>query len=102
MKPLPRKLLLSSAGCVLVAAATLTLPACTDTSYVSSSTSSSSYYRVGGRYYHCHRGGVCHNMRHPDYYWRGGVYRPRPPQVYYQTPYRYQRPATLPARPRPR
>lgn len=26
------------------------------------------YYSVQGRYYHCHRNGRCHNVRHPSYY----------------------------------
>ena len=33
------------------------------------------YYSVQSRYYHCHQNGRCHNVRHPNYYMRGGGYR---------------------------
>lgn len=112
MKLLPRKPLLASAGCALIAAASLALPACTDTAYRSGGTSTYSgnlYQRVGGsRYYHCHPNGVCHNARHSNYYWSGGSYRPRPPHAYIRpSPYsrppnQYYRPPAPPPRPRPR
>lgn len=93
----PRQLLPSCASVALLAAASLTLPACTDTGYVSggsATSSSSSHYQVSGRYYHCHPSGVCHNSRHPNFYYHGGYYRQRPY-------HRYQRPAPPPDRPRP-
>lgn len=102
MKFRPRRLLPSGATAALLATASLALPACTDTGYVSggntgygsSNYGNSSYYRVTGRYYHCHPSGVCHNSRHPNFYYHSGYYRQRPPQ-------RYQRPQPPPARPRP-
>ncbi|WP_323846429.1 hypothetical protein [Microbulbifer magnicolonia] len=105
MKLLPRKLLLSGAGCALTAVAALTLPACTNTTYTGASTSgysSSPHYQVGGRYYHCHPGGVCHNVRHPDYYRSGGHYLQRPIHRYHRPTHHYRyRPAPPPPRPRP-
>jgi len=92
MKRLPERLL-SGACCALVTASALTLPACSGSGYTARSTTVTgrAYYRVGGPYYHCHPNGLCHNARHPDYYWGGGHYRPKPP--YYYNP---------PVRPRPR
>ncbi|MFI2812189.1 MULTISPECIES: hypothetical protein [Microbulbifer] len=92
MQWLPGRLLPTGIGTAVLVAGSLALPACTSDGYVSRSYSSDTRYRVQGRYYHCHRnrGGVCHNVRHPDYYWRGGSYRPR-----------YQQARPLPARPRP-
>lgn len=83
------QLLPSGATIVLLIAASLTLPACTDTAYVSGGNASYgdvTHYRVTGRYYHCHPSGVCHNSRHPNFFRHGG----------YQ-----QRPQPPPARPRP-
>lgn len=98
MRMQPRRLPLAGACCALATAATLALPACTDTGYArgSANISTSSYYRMGGRYYHCHSGGVCHNVHHPNYYWSGGYYRPRPSYRYH-----HHRPVKPPP-PRPR
>ncbi|WP_145924300.1 hypothetical protein [Microbulbifer aggregans] len=104
MKPLPRTLW--GFGSALALAASLASSGCAESGY--SSNSSSGYYRVGGRYYHCHPGGVCHNARHANYYFVGGVYRPRPghyhhrPPHYHRPPHHHVRPRPLPARPRPR
>lgn len=102
MKRLPSRLLRAGASCTIAVATTLLLPACTDTGY--RSTSSSAHYQVRGRYYHCHAGGHCHNVRHGNYYWSGGVYRPRyhGNRPSHRPPHHYHRPKPLPARPRPR
>jgi hypothetical protein len=106
MKLLSRRLLRTGASCAIAAATTLILPACTDTGY--RSTSSSAHYQVRGRYYHCHPGGLCHSVRHSNYYWSGGAYRPRyhsnRPHYQNRPSHRppHQRPRPLPARPRPR
>ncbi|WP_237057365.1 hypothetical protein [Microbulbifer sediminum] len=93
MKRLPGGPLLSGVGTVLLLAGSMTLPACTTDSYVGDSYyTGDTRYRVGGRYYHCHRGGTCHNVRHSNYYWSGGSYRRRPP---------HQQVRPLPPRPRP-
>ncbi|SDK54896.1 hypothetical protein [Microbulbifer yueqingensis] len=75
-----RKLLLSGLGCVYLAGAGLVLPACTSDGYVRSSSPSSgnARYRVSDPYYHCHRGGACHSVRHTDDYWSSEVYRQFP------------------------
>ena len=104
MKLLPRKLLLSSAGCALVSAASLSLPACTETGTVTGSSSHSGaylYQRANGRYYHCHPNGVCHNARDTNYTIRGNY---RSPRSHYRPPSArpYPLPAAPPPRPRPR
>ncbi|SHF21480.1 hypothetical protein SAMN04487965_1649 [Microbulbifer donghaiensis] len=98
MKLQPRKLLLSCAGCAFAAAAMLTLPACTDTGYYDNSATSygSAHYRVGSGNYHCHPGGICHDVQHENYDWRGGFRRP----IRYHQRSTY-RPAPPPPRPRP-
>lgn len=99
MKLLPERLLLSGSACALVAAASLALPACSNTAHVSGGAGGSTsisggstggygntlYQRVTGRYFHCHPDGVCHGVRHSNYYWSDGKYLPR----------------QLPGRPRP-
>jgi hypothetical protein len=98
------KLLSTGALYALFAASALTLPACSSgPGYVSGGAAvvvpSRPYYQVRDRYYHCHPGGVCHGVRHPNYYWSGGGYRPRPPG--YRPPHHSVRPMPHP-RPRPR
>lgn len=74
------KRLLSGLGGALLALGVITLPACTSDGYVSGSRSQSdsARYRVGDPYYHCHRGGACHSVRHTDDYWSSEVYRQFP------------------------
>jgi len=113
MKLLPGKWLQAGARCALTAAAALALAACAETGisaypgYSSDSnwgaaTSTPGYYRVKGRYYHCHPGGICHNQSHPNYYWNGSYYRPRPPRYYSRPVYPNPVPIAPPPRPRPR
>lgn len=93
MKFLPGRPLLAGAAGVLAAT---TLPACTDTGYVSGG-ASRPHHEIRGPYYHCHPNGVCHGVRHPSYYWHGGFDRPIPHRRY--RPYYY---GPLPPRARPR
>ncbi|WP_346838003.1 hypothetical protein [Microbulbifer sp. SAOS-129_SWC] len=80
MKRLTQRLLLGGAGCALLVTAALSLPACTNTGMMTSSSAHSSgnssvhsgahlYQRANSRYYHCHPNGLCHNAR--DYYMHG-------------------------------
>jgi len=72
----------------LGAAALLALSGCTSMEDMTSNTTAINrtnegpgYYSVQGRYYHCHQNGRCHNVRHSNYYMRGGDYRKdMPPQ----------------------
>lgn len=73
----------------LGAATLLTLSGCTSMEDMTDTTTAVNpdkrpgYYSVQGRYYHCHENGHCHNIRHANYYMRGGDYRMdmRPPRV---------------------
>lgn len=64
------------------AAALLTLTGCTSmedmtgtTTAVNRTNEGPGYYSVKGRYYHCHQDNHCHNVRHSNFYMRGGDYR---------------------------
>ncbi|AMX03682.1 hypothetical protein [Microbulbifer thermotolerans] len=85
MSRLCERVLASATCCVVMATSVLTLSACSGSGYSPRSTTVTgrAYYRFGGPYSHCHPDGVCHNARHPDYYWSGGYYRPRPPYYYW-------------------
>ncbi|WP_160152130.1 hypothetical protein [Microbulbifer sp. ALW1] len=83
---------LGKAAGVLGTAALLTLTGCSSMEDMTGTTTAVNltkdrpgYYSVQGRYYHCHESGRCHNVRHPNYYQRGGDYRTvRPPQRIHQ------------------